>query len=179
MNFRFEVVLDTDGEGDYATLYSFLVGDRPIHELSLFLTNAEHGQVPDLNPLADRLVRARDELGLYHGQSDFGPYRWFRDEGDGVSALWAPIPYEDRATMREPYPSLRLYCFRLEHMLIVGNGGVKKTKSVFQDPELERALKDIKYVRQRLKRRLEEGTVRIVEDGFLLEGDLLFEAEIT
>lgn len=111
MNFRFKVVLDADGEGDYATLYSFVVNDNDIDELSRFLTDETYKACPDFPILVDRIDRMLDERGLNHPQSDFGRDRWFRDEGDQVSALWAPIPDEDTKHLKEPYPALRLYCF--------------------------------------------------------------------
>ena len=62
-------------------------------------------------------------------------------------------------------------------MLIVGGGGVKRTQRPEDDPHLNRQLRALKYVMKRVKRRLSEDGLSIVEDGFILEGDLEFESE--
>ena len=181
MNFPFRIELYK--EGDYATIYTFRIEGEEISELDRFLGDEVVRNSPDFHSLLDRLKRLTDELGLYHPQSDFGADRWFRDESnlrdhdDDACALWAPIPVEDRRRLKKPYPSLRLYCFRLERMLIVGGGGVKRTQRPEDDPHLNRQLRALKYVMKRVKRRLSEGGLSIVEDGFILEGDLEFESE--
>jgi hypothetical protein len=167
-----------DGEGECASLYSIIIGKSSKDEFTRFLEKPAHRAAPDFPPLVDRIYRSLDELGLYHAQADFGAYRWFRDEGDGVSALWAPIPKADRENLSEPFPSLRLYCFREENILIAGGGGIKRTRRPDDDPLLDAPFRQIKHVRKRLAERLNDETVRIVDDGFELEGDLTFPPEI-
>jgi len=138
-----------EGEGDYATLYTYRIAGNEQAELDRFLDDPGVLRNPDYNVLVDRIWRMLDELGLYHRQSDFGASRWFRDESsfrdpeDEACALWAPIPAEDRADLVPPYPSLQLYCFRLEQMLIVDNGVVKRTLRDEDDPELTRKLRPV------------------------------------
>lgn len=174
MNIPIKVALFEGGERDFATLYSFIVGDNPMDELTRFLTNETYQHAPDFDPLVDRINRSLDELGLVHRQAYFGRDRWYRDEGHDVSALWAPIPVADRKHLKKPFPSLRLYCFRLDHILIVGYGGIKRTQRSHEDPVLRKALREVKHIRRLLSERIDAGTVQIVEDGFLLDGDLNF-----
>lgn len=81
--------------------------------------------------------------------------RFFRPEGkmnDNVTAL--PIDGG----------KLRLYCLRIsEQIVILGNGGIKNTRSYNQDPKLFGYVLDLQRFETILKENLEKGYVSIEE----------------
>ncbi len=178
-------------EGEFATFYAIQLAGSDQNELDRFLMDPDVEDAPDYDRLVDRLDRILDKLGPYDRRMDvgYGKQGWLRDEGDGTSALWAPIPAEDKRHLRAPYPSLRLYCFRVDRVavghhenapiLIAGHGGIKAKLELHvpENAHLLDALNHVKHAKERLKRRLQEGTVRVVENGFLLKGNLEFESE--
>ena len=81
--------------------------------------------------------------------------RFFRPEGsmdDGVAA----IPIEGG--------KLRLYCLRIsEQIVILGNGGVKNTRTYEEDPKLYGYVMDLQRFQKILNENLEKGFVIIEE----------------
>ena len=81
--------------------------------------------------------------------------RFFRPEGtmrDNVQA----IPVEGG--------KLRLYCLRLsDQIVILGNGGVKVTRTYEQDPKLYGYVLDLQRFERSLKESINKGYVRIQE----------------
>lgn len=76
--------------------------------------------------------------------------------------------------------SLRLYCCRWSHdIMILGNGGIKRTASYQQDPHLDRCVRCLEYVDKRITARLRSqdhgGDLKIVGSRFV--GDLEFTRE--
>ena len=94
--------------------------------------------------------------------------RYFRPEGkfkDNVSAL----PIEDN--------DLRLYVIRVsDNILILGNGGIKKTKKYNEDPELNSIVELLQRVDCLLKERIKQGLIQI--RGKQLLGKLEFEIKL-
>ncbi|MCH5178918.1 MAG: hypothetical protein J1F13_04475 [Prevotellaceae bacterium] len=90
--------------------------------------------------------------------------RYFRLEGklsDSVVAL--PVLAS----------KLRLYCLRLsDKILILGNGGVKKTQTYNEDNELKGYVMTLQRFEELLKRGVEEGEVVITETD--IETDKIF-----
>ncbi len=81
--------------------------------------------------------------------------RYFRREGrmsDSVVAL--PVLKS----------SLRLYCLRLsDHILVVGNGGIKNSRSYQESEELQGYVITLQKFEQLLKKEAENGKVEITE----------------
>lgn len=191
MNFPFELILCE--EGDYATLYSFRILDHEGRyvdeehtEFDGFCEDPEVREAPDFDPLLVRLDDCLDRLGLYARDDPHSMRTWFRPENDyrdpddTCCALWAPIPSADLRDLglQPPFPTLRLYGFRLEQMLIAGCGGVKRDLELHKpiNAPLKNALDRVQHVQRRLRERLRDGSVRVAERGFLLQGDLSFSA---
>ena len=61
-------------------------------------------------------------------------------------------------------------------LLIAGNGGVKTTRQPKDDPVLDEALRDLRYVMERVLQRIKEKRLWITEGGFVLTGDTHFNA---
>jgi hypothetical protein len=192
VNFGFDIEVHNEGQGLAATLYTFRVHGREDNEFNRFYADPKVQEAPDFPYVMQRLERMLEWRGLYHPQAEYAsnPKGYFRDEGDGASALWAPLSAEDREDLAPPYPSLRLYCFRIDYgvlpdwmnvgpceIIVAGNGGVKDVPHPSDDPQLHQALGEIKYVRRRLKTRLDFEQVSVSSDGLTLEGDLSFEPE--
>lgn len=93
--------------------------------------------------------------------------RFFRPEGsmrDNVQA----IPVESG--------KLRLYCLRLsDQIVILGNGGVKVTRTYEQDPKLYGYVLDLQRFERILKENIEKGYVRIQEKVLTGIEDISFE----
>ena len=93
--------------------------------------------------------------------------RFFRPEGameDNVQA----IPIEGG--------KLRLYCLRIsEQIVILGNGGVKTTKTYQEDPKLFGYVLDLQRFDKMLKENIEKGYVSIEEKELNGIEDITFE----
>ena len=85
--------------------------------------------------------------------------RYFRPEGkfsDGVCAL--PVTSG----------KLRLYCLRLsDKILIIGNGGIKESKTYNENPELSGYVIDLQKFDAIIKKALNEGLISIEETDIL------------
>ena len=187
VNTGFDIVPVPGGNCDFVTLYTYRLVDEDKTALDDFLNATEVKQAPDLNRLLGRLERMKDELGIYDKRVN----SWLRDEGNGTSALWAPIPEDVKGRYPKPPPGLRLYCFRFdEHeytcegevfrhapILLLGNGGVKRTRRLYDDKasRVYKAHREIRQIRKAVNGRFEEGGIWITDEGFTLKGNLRFE----
>lgn len=105
----------------------------------------------DFNPDLMRIV------GFLNKIADFGALeRFFRPEGkmnDNVAAL--PVVSS----------KLRLYCLRLsDRILILGNGGVKKTKTYEQDNELSGYVLTLQKFDRLIKEGVKDGSIVITKN---------------
>ena len=90
--------------------------------------------------------------------------RYFRPEGKRGQNIKA-IPIEVN--------KLRLYAIRLtDNILIIGNGGHKKTRTYNEDPELNEYVEHLAQLSFILKLKLETGVIKIKDNE--LRGDLSF-----
>jgi len=182
MSFAFTLEHHDGDVGDRATIYSFRKEGEEQNEIEKFWAKPDVQNAPDHDPLRIRLYReVLEEWNFGHRSCYHGDDRWFRDESLGsdhddlyTEALCARIPAKDRRHLTKPYPALRLYCFRLDRVLIAGNGGVKEDQRIQDDPELEAAWNDVRYVMQRVHERTMQGRLRLIDDGFDLSGELDF-----
>ena len=110
----------------------------------------------EFNPDLMRIV------GFLGRIADFGALeRYFRPEGkmsDNVVAL--PVVTS----------KLRLYCLRLsDKILILGNGGVKKTKSYEEDDELSGYVITLQNFDKLIKEGTENGTIIVTENKIITD----------
>ncbi|MCM1530748.1 MAG: hypothetical protein NC048_01615 [Bacteroides sp.] len=136
-------------EAKNCTLYTiqFLAADNS--EFERFYTKFK-----DDVELSPDLMRIVDFLGRI---ADFGALeRFFRPEGkmsDNVCAL--PVVQS----------KLRLYCLRLsDKILILGNGGVKKTKTYNEDDELRGYVLTLQKFDRLIKQGQKEGSIVVSEN---------------
>jgi hypothetical protein len=132
-------------EADNCTIYTiqYLSEDESEFErfYSKFKEDAEYS--PDLMRIVAFIDKIADRGALE---------RFFRPEGkynDGVCAL--PVVSS----------KLHLYCLRLsDKILVLGNGGVKKTKTYNEDDTLKGYVITLQRFEQLLNEGVKEGTVR-------------------
>lgn len=141
-----EVELLLVKEGDKATIYTihFLSEGESEFEnfYNKFIADAEYSE--DLNRIVTFIAKIAGNGALE---------RYFRPEGkynDNVCAL--PVVKS----------KLRLYCLRLsDRILILGNGGVKKTKTYNEDKSLEGYVITLQKFERLLREEQRLGTVEI------------------
>ena len=199
MSFPFTLKEHAGKRGDCATFYSFQKKGEERTEIEKFWDRERVEQAYDYDELKTRLYGDLLETEWWNNPNlRSGDFRWFRDESRSnnysspyAEALWAPIPEEDLANLPKPPPSLRLYFFQVvrprwetrprdTQIFVVGNGGVKDfdrfdevgKQDDSQKERLLQALKDVRFVMDRIHERIEhEKTLEITDSGYLLEGD--------
>ena len=91
--------------------------------------------------------------------------RYFRREGKMTDSVVALPVLKSK---------LRLYCLRLsDHILVVGNGGVKDTRTYEENDELQGYVMTLQRFERLLKKEAEKGNVEISETE--IRTDLTFE----
>lgn len=105
-------------------------------------------------------------VGFLGKIADFGALeRYFRPEGK----------MNDRVVALPTVPSkLRLYCLRLsDKILILGNGGVKNTKTYEESKELSGYILTLQDFDRLIKEGVEDGTIIVSENK--IETDKIFD----
>ena len=140
--------LDIISESEKATLYSISFEKDGTTEFEKFV--AEFEMNAEYNSDYQRIIAALQVI-LDKGALE----RFFRPEGkmnDNVHA----IPIEGG--------KLRLYCLRIsEQIVILGNGGVKNTKSYQEDPKLYGYVLDLQRFEKILKENIDKGYISVNE----------------
>lgn len=143
-----KTTLDIITESERATLYSISFEKDGTTEFEKFV--AEFEMNAEYNSDYQRIIAALQVI-LDKGALE----RFFRPEGkmnDNVHA----IPIEGG--------KLRLYCLRIsEQIVILGNGGVKNTKSYQEDPKLYGYVLDLQRFEKILKENIDKGYIRVDE----------------
>jgi hypothetical protein len=143
-----KTTLDIISESERATLYSISFEKDGTTEFEKFV--AEFEMNAKYNYDYQRIIAALQVI-LDKGALE----RFFRPEGrmnDNVHA----IPIEGS--------KLRLYCLRIsEQIVILGNGGVKNTKSYQEDPKLYGYVLDLQRFEKILKENIDKGYIHVDE----------------
>ena len=138
-----EVSLKTIEQNDNVSLYSICFDKDNVSEYEKFLlefkSKSEYKREFDIMLLA--LSKIIDKGALE---------RFFRLEGGNVKALSIDSRY------------LRLYCLRIsDQILIIGNGGVKTTRTYEESPKLSGYVMDLRAFDIALREAQKRGVVRI------------------
>ena len=140
--------LQTIATSDKVGLYSILFDDNQETEFRKFLIKFRDNAT--LNKDYQAIINALDRI-IANGAFE----RYFRVEGkmnDRVSAL----AIESK--------QLRLYCLRIsDQILILGNGGVKTTRTYEESKELSGYVMDLQKFDELLKQAQKEGKIHIVQ----------------
>jgi len=152
--------LDIIGQSDKTCLYSISFEIDGTTEFEKFV--AEFEMNATYNGDYQRIIAALQAI-LNYGALE----RFFRPEGkmnDGVAA----IPIEGG--------KLRLYCLRIsEQIVILGNGGVKTTRTYEEDPKLFGYVMDLQRFERILNDNVAKGFIRIEEKVLTGIDDLTLE----
>ena len=142
------VSLDLIDKSENTTLYTISFTDDNMSEFEKFMTKYRSNS--ELNRDFQVILKVLTKV-LENGALE----RYFRPEGkmkDGVCAL--PILTG----------KLRLYCLRIsDKILILGNGGIKETKTYQDSPELSGYVMDLQNFEKLLREGEKEGTIVIEE----------------
>lgn len=153
-----EVELYLIEEGDNCTLYTLQFLDETDNEfekfVSKFINESEYNE--DYLRIAKFIRRI-----LKSGAQE----RLFRREGKASDSVVALPTFNSK---------LRLYCLRLsDKILILGNGGVKTTRTYEEDPNLKGHVLTLQKFENLLRRGVNDGTVILTESH--IETDEIFE----
>lgn len=155
-----KTTLDIISESERATLYSISFEKDGTTEFEKFV--AEFEMNAEYNSDYQRIIAALQVI-LDRGALE----RFFRPEGkmnDNVHA----IPLEGS--------KLRLYCLRIsEQIVILGNGGVKNTKSYQEDPKLYGYVLDLQRFEKILKENIDKGYISVDEKELHGSDQITFE----
>lgn len=145
-------------EGDNCTLYTLQFLDETDNEfekfVSKFINESEYHE--DYLRIAKFIRRI-----LKSGAQE----RLFRREGNSTDSVVALPTFNSQ---------LRLYCLRLsDKILILGNGGIKTTKTYEEDPNLRGYVLTLQKFEKLLNRGVKDGSVILTESH--IETDEIFE----
>ena len=151
-----KTTLDKISESQKTTLYSISFEKDGTTEFEKFVSEFEMNA--QYNSDYQRIIAALQVI-LERGALE----RFFRPE-DNVHA----IPIEGS--------KLRLYCLRIsEQIVILGNGGVKSTKSYQKDPKLFGYVLDLQRFEKILKKNIEKGYISVNEKELRGTDNIIFE----
>ena len=160
MNVKKKATVELLSESEKVSLYSISFEMDGTTEFEKFV--AEFEMNATFNRDYQRIIAALQAI-LRIGALE----RFFRPEGsmnDSVQAL----PIESG--------KLRLYCLRLsDQIVILGNGGVKNTRTYEEDPKLNGYVLDLQSIEKILDESIEKGYVSIEEKELTGIEDITFE----
>lgn len=138
---------------DSADIYSFRIEGEKMSEFGKFIVMFKDVEDPYLLDDFNRIVLAISKMS-----EDGVLENFFRQEGrisDRVVAI--PLEVKETGQMR---PTLRLYCIRLsDKLLIVGNGGIKKTRTYQEDKWLNQCVETLQKIDRELMDMENDGVV--------------------
>lgn len=147
-------------DGEHVSLYSPRFEGEEMTEFEKFITTYQTSHLLDLQQIVHRLDMIKQS-----GAED----RHFRYEGSSRDRVYG-LPSHLETT------NLRLYCLNLENkVLILGNGGLKTTRTYNEDPILSRAVETLQKIDIEIRRKECQETVYI--RGSQLLGELTFTIE--
>jgi len=156
VNFSFKIELLK--AGIKSTLYSIKLNGEEENEFDKFLLDPEVCSSPHFEPLLERIDDIADRLGCQDQFFKLQESKFY----DPVVALWRD--------------NLRLYCCRYGNIiLIIGSGGIKKTRTTQEDPKLKRIVEIMAYVAERIDQKIHDKEIEINHENDQFTGDLNFE----
>lgn len=153
-----EVELVLLDQNENCTVYTIQFLNDDLNEFEKFVSKIRNDATLDKDYRA--IARFIDQI------LDFGALeRYFRPEGKMKDSVVALPTIKSR---------LRLYCLRLsDKILILGNGGEKKTRTYDEDESLKGYVVTLQRFEELLKTGISEGTVSITENE--IQTDKIFE----
>ena len=143
--------------GEKVSLYSPRFDGEEYTEFEKFLLQYKDTHTQDIQILIRRL-----DIIKQNGAED----RYFRYEGTIKDRVMALPSHLDTT-------NLRLYCLNIEHkVLILGNGGIKETRTYQENPQLHKAVQTLQKIDIEIKRQQNLQVVTV--SGTNLNGPLVF-----
>lgn len=160
MNVKEKTTVELLNESEKVALYSISFEKDGTTEFEKFV--AEFEMNATFNRDYQRIIAALQAI-LRIGALE----RFFRPEGSRNDSVQA-LPIESG--------KLRLYCLRLsDQVVILGNGGVKNTRTYEEDPKLYGYVLDLQRFEKILGENIEKGYVSIEEKELTGIEDITFE----
>ena len=160
MNVKKKTTVELLSESEKASLYSISFEMDGTTEFEKFV--AEFEMNATYNRDYQRIIAALQAI-LRIGALE----RFFRPEGS-INDIVQALPIESG--------KLRLYCLRLsDQIVILGNGGVKNTRTYEEDPKLYGYVLDLQKFEKILNENIEKGYVIIEEKELSGIEDITFE----
>ena len=160
MNVKKKTTVELLSESEKASLYSISFEMDGTTEFEKFV--AEFEMNATYNRDYQRIIAALQAI-LRIGALE----RFFRPEGSMKDSVQA-LPIESGI--------LRLYCLRLsDQIVILGNGGVKNTRTYEEDPKLYGYVLDLQKFEKILNENIEKGYLSIEEKELTGIDDITFE----
>lgn len=155
-----QVKLEHVRTGESASLYTIIFENNDMSEFSKFLTRfKDNGKLQRDYQLILYALKKILENGVLE--------RYFRIEGKMSDRVCA-LPIDSG--------KLRLYCLRLsDKILIIGNGGIKATRTYNEDSELNGYVMDLQKFDALLKESEKDGSIKIEETTITGAEDKIFE----
>lgn len=151
--------LEHVNESDSASLYTIIFENNDLSEFSKFMTRfKDNGKLQRDYQL---ILYALQKI-LENGALE----RYFRREGK-ISDRVCALPIDSG--------KLRLYCLRLsDKILILGNGGIKATRTYNEDTELNGYVLDLQQFDALLKEAEKDGSIKIEETNIIGSENKIF-----
>ena len=160
MNVKKKTTIEKISESRKSTLYSISFEKDGTTEFEKFV--AEFEKNAKFNKDYQRIIAALQAI------LNIGALERFFRPGGKIKDRVAAIPLEGRR--------LRLYCLRIsEQIVILGNGGVKSTRTYEEDPRLYGYVLDLQKFENILDENVAKGYVRIEERELNGIDDVVFE----
>ena len=157
MNFRLKK--NEELSGKRATIYT-VETENGADLFEQFLLEYRGDNYDDIKNIVMRIRSISQKTGA---QENFFKIREGRP-GDGVAALFDT-----------PYRHLRLYCIRMGNsVVILGGGGIKKTRTLQEDPKLREENELLREVAAKVTEKMKQGDIYFTFDEMELAGDLNF-----
>lgn len=141
-----------------ANFYTIHFEEKELSETDKFLSFFVSEQQETVQIIVQEIKFMLDKRGA--------AYEFFRPEGDNFLIA---LP---KAKNKE----LRLYCIWVNReIVILGNGGVKNTKTYQNDPKLDKIAKNLKKINKLFEEKIENEEIWI--ENMELKGNLIFKPE--
>ena len=157
MNFSFTIELVEFGKKCH--IYTIRIDGEEYNEFDKFLLDDKIQAHPEFESLMVRISSIAHKIGA---QDQFFKLHESTST-EAIVALWRK--------------DLRLYCCRHGNIiLILGGGGLKKSRTYQEDKHLNHCVDVLKYVSKRLDKRINEGDIKY-DNKYRFNGNLKFDKE--
>lgn len=129
-------------ESENISIYSPKFDGETMTEFEKFMTTNKDVSYPQLKQDFDAIISTIKKMADDCGARD----NLFRPEGGNVKAI--PLCICPR---RRSIGTLRLYCIRIsDKILVIGNGGIKRTKTFQEDPALLGIVNQLRQIERQI-----------------------------